>query len=117
MDEKENLKQKYVLNLITRREYLISMGHKIKNMKKETKSAETASDLVDNNDEVPLRITIQRNLSTGDFALKPQDVTNEESEEIVVNETVQDIYHPYIGRQVGVTARGLVRRLEAAENQ
>ena len=40
MDEKENLKQKYVLKLITRREYLISMGHKIKNMEKEAKRAE-----------------------------------------------------------------------------
>ena len=29
---------------------------------------------------------------------------------------MQDIDHPYIGRQVGVTAPGLVRRLEAADN-
>ena len=105
------------LEFFPRREYLISKGHKIKNMEEQAKRAVTAIDLVDNDDEVPLRITIQKNLSTGDFALKPQDVTNEESEEIVVNETVQDIDHPYIGRQVGVTAPGLVRRLEAAENQ
>ena len=70
-------------------------------MEKVSKRAETALDLIDNYDEVPLGIKIQRNLSRGDFALKPQYVTNEEAEEIVVNETVQDIDHPYIGRQVG----------------
>ena len=59
MDEKENLKQKYVLKLITRREYLISIGHKFKNREKQDKRAETAISLVDNDDEVPLRITIQ----------------------------------------------------------
>ena len=38
-------------------------------MEKDAKRTENALDLIDNYDEVPLRITIQRNLSTGDFAL------------------------------------------------
>ena len=118
LDEKENLKRKYIKGLITRREYLVSMGHKIQKLEFESKRSRFISpdEEESSENEVPLRIRIMRVGDSGNFALRPQDLTTEVSNEVSVHETVEDEIHPYIGRQVGVTARGTERREENAAN-
>ena len=117
-EETEDLKEKYTKKLITRREYLISMGHKIQNLDKEARRVHSTPQAVEeeSDDPGPLRLRLTRAGPSGHFALAPQDTTNDDPLDFPLNDTIADVDHPYVGRQVGVTARGTAARAEIPDN-
>ena len=94
------------------------MGHKIQNLDKESRRIPSVPALVEeaSDDHVPLRIRITRDGASGHFALATQDTSNDNSVQFNLNETIEDTDHPYVGRKVGVTARGMASHVESSDN-
>ena len=96
-DEKEALKQKYHKKLISRREYLRSMGHKIRKLDKEAMRSKPAQIT---EEELPIRIRIVRSEEAGS-QLTVQDISENPVSHPDDGSRVETD-HPYVNRVVGV---------------